>query len=716
MHIRSLFLSTLACVALLPRTSHAQAATPADTTPILPAVVVSATRASGSLLATPLAVTTIGAPQLRAVRGIGLDEALTYVPGVLAQSRYGSSDVRLVIRGFGARGAGDRSNAGTSRGVRILVDGIPETEPDGRTSFDMIDLAASEGVEVVRSNASAMWGNAAGGIVNVQSVPSRAGGSGLEAGAMTGSFGLRRYTSRAVSTFGENGIAYANFTNTSFDGWRAHSSARRALVNAGVVGTLGTQTRVGVYLSGANNLFHIPGPLTQAQVDADPRQANATYAARDERRYNRVARIATTLDRAISPTSSVSAMVFVNPKVLQRSERGTYRDFTRYHLGGSVVGRTEHGGEGALRGRVTAGVDEAYQDGAILFYSLSPQGTRGATLRDNKREGANNVGAFAQDELCVGDRACLTLGARYDAVKYHYQSYITPSLNDAKSFMRVSPKIGFSYLLDPTHSVYGNIGGGIEVPAGNETDPAGTFGLDTVYAINPLLDAIRSTTYEVGAKSVVAQTGNALASFGYDVALYTTDVRNEIVPYQGGRFYFTAGRARRSGAELGVNASMRGGPFARGALTLSRNRYSTYVVDSTHYGKPGARADYSGNEIVGVPSVIANAEIGTAIPGMPSLRIKGGVEHTGRYYLDDANTTRVKPFTTMSATLEFGEWTAGSALGLGLHGFVSVENIFDTHFVGSAFLNPDRVGGVTVAYEPGMPRSLVVSLSAGRLR
>jgi phosphoglycolate phosphatase-like HAD superfamily hydrolase len=65
---------------------------------------------------------------------------------VLAQSRYGTSDVRIVIRGYGARGAGDRSNAGTSRGVRVLVDGIPETEPDGRTAFDQIDLAAAEGV------------------------------------------------------------------------------------------------------------------------------------------------------------------------------------------------------------------------------------------------------------------------------------------------------------------------------------------------------------------------------------------------------------------------------------------------------------------------------------------------------------------------------------------------------------------------------------------
>jgi outer membrane receptor protein involved in Fe transport len=101
---------------------------------------------------------------------------------------------------------------------------------------------------------------------------------------------------------------------------------------------------------------------------------------------------------------------------------------------------------------------------------------------------------------------------------------------------------------------------------------------------------------------------------------------------------------------------------------------------------------------------------------MPSLRIKGGVEHTGTYFVDDANSTRVKPYTTMSATLEFGEWSAGRGVGLGLRGFVSVENVFDTRYVGSAFLNPDRVGGVPVAYEPGMPRSVVVSLSAGRLR
>ena len=658
-------------------------------------------------------MTTIGSTELRSRSGFGLDEALRLVPGVLAQSRYGTSDVRIVIRGYGARGAGDRSNAGTSRGIRVLIDGIPETEPDGRTSFDQIDLAASEAVEVVRSNASSVWGNASGGVINLLTVPV-AGDPRIEAQPIVGNFGLERYAARGSTPLGASGTGYFHFTHTNWDGWREHSSARRALLNLGAVGSVGGRTRVGIYASGANNLFHIPGPLTQAQVDLDPRQANATYAARDERRHNRVVRLGTTVEHAVDSATSLSAMLFVSPKYLQRSERNTFRDFTRYHVGGNVTGRRQVTLSPASRMTLLVGADEAYQDGAILFYSLTPQGTRGPTLRDNKGEGANNLGVFVQNELWLRERLGVTLGARYDNVTYNYRSYITPQLSDRKAFARMAPKIGLTWLLDATRSIYANVGGGIEVPAGNETDPAGTFGQDTVYAINPLLEPIRSTTYEVGFKSIPALSRAAIR-WSYDVALYTTDVRNEVVPYQGGRFYFTAGRARRSGAELGLDASTRAGIFAQLAFTLSRNRYERYLVDSVHYGRPGAFADYGGNEVVGVPDLMLNAEAGFAIPGGRGVRLKGGVEHTGRYFVDDANAIRVPAYTTLSATLELHEpvLTAG---GWGLRGFVSVHNLTDRRYIGSAFLNPDRVNGEPVAFEPGMPRSVVMSVSAGRLR
>ena len=104
----------------------------------LPVVTITGTRQRESIYIVPLAVSVVRKNEIENTRGYSLADVLQGVPGVIAQTRYGSSDVRLVIRGFGSRGAGDRSNSGTSRGVRVLVDGIPETEPDGRTAFDLI--------------------------------------------------------------------------------------------------------------------------------------------------------------------------------------------------------------------------------------------------------------------------------------------------------------------------------------------------------------------------------------------------------------------------------------------------------------------------------------------------------------------------------------------------------------------------------------------------
>ncbi len=691
---------------LLAPPALAQNAGTRDSAVALRGVTVTATRAPSLILTTPLAITSIPALELRSLRGFGLDEALTMVPGVVAQSRYGTSDVRLVIRGFGARGAGDRSNAGTSRGVRVLVDGFPETEPDGRTAFDQIDLAAAEGVEVIRSNASAVWGNAAGGVINVRTVPTGSAPA-FDFQPMFGGYGLARYSTRLSAPTG-SGMAYVNFTNTSFDGWRDHSGARRSLVNAGVVGMMGARTRLGVYASGANNLFRIPGPLTMAELTADPRQANATYASRDERRYNRIARLGATVEHQVDSATSLSGMVFVSPKYLQRSERGTYRDFTRYHVGGNVVGRHSFVLPSGRELRVTAGADEAFQDGAILFYSLV-DGQRGPDLRDNKGEGANNLGAFAQGEFPLGDRVTLSAGARFDNVTYYAHSYIDPSLNDSRAFTHVTPKLGLSWRTSATSNAYANVGGGIEVPAGNETDVGP--GMPPV-GINPLLDPIRSTSYEVGYKTVGLQAASFWISS--DLALYDIEVSNEIIPYNGGRFYLTAARGRRSGAELGLTAQGPRGVFANAAFTWSRNRYLDYVVDSTYLGSPGATADFSGHKVMGVPDLMANVEVGTQFSGAYAPRVKLGLEHASGYFADDANLVRVAGHSILNFTLEWRRPLL-SAGGVGIRGFVSVQNLADTRYIGSAFLNPDLVNGQPAAYEPGMPRTVIVSFTAERL-
>jgi iron complex outermembrane receptor protein len=409
---------------------------------------------------------------------------------------------------------------------------------------------------------------------------------------------------------------------------------------------------------------------------------------------------------------ALAASAFVTPKFLQRSERGTFRDFTRYHVGGNVTYRKAGSLGGERRGIFQAGVDEAYQDGAILFYSLTPEGTRGPDLADNKREGANNLGFFAQTEIELDPEWAVTLGGRYDRVTYYSESFITPALDADKLFDRLTPKAGINFRLTPTHSIYANVGGGIEVPAGNETDPASTFGQDSVTSINPLLDAITSTTYEVGTKQVVLPASGWLSDLTYDLALYHTRVRNDIVPYRGGRFYFTAGKTHRTGAELGLTARTGSGISLSTALTWSNNEYGEYVVDSVHYQVPGATADYSGNRMVGVPDWIYNVTLGYEPAALRGLRLAATIQGSGKYFADDANAVNVPGYTLVNATVALDNPIQVGG-GLGVRGFVSVNNLFDRRYIGSAFLNPDVVGGVPVAFEPGLPRAAIVGLTLG---
>lgn len=682
---------------------------PAADTVVLPPITVTATRQTTSVFAVPLAVTQVKKDDRFGTTGYGLDESLALVPGVVAQSRYGNQDVRIAIRGYGARGAGDRSNAGTTRGIRVLLDGFPETEPDGRTSFDGIDLAAAHSLEVVRSNASAVWGNAAGGVVSISTLP-EAGDPRLTLEPMAGSFGLRRYTARGGLALGAAGILGVSFVRSDAAGWRAHSASQRSLLNVSLLAPVAERTSIGVYAVGSDNTFRIPGPLTAAQVAADPRQANATYLARDERRQNRVARLGLSLDHQATDRVGLGAMLYLNPKSLQRSERGTFRDFTRYHAGGNGTVRVATPLGSNVRGTLLVGADYAFQDGAILFYSLTPQGTRGDTLRDNKGEASLAAGVFVSQELVV-ERWAISAGARYDGITYDYRNYITPSLNARRSFTGLTPKVGVTFRLTPQHSVYASVGGGIEVPAGNETDPASTFGQDTVTAINPLLSPIRSTTYEVGTKRAwTLRESSVVRDVSYDVALYHTAVRDEIVPYRGGRFYFTAGRVRRRGAELGARVAARAGVALQAALTWTDHRYTRYLVDSVHYGSPGRFADYSGNRVVGVPAFTGTLALDVAPAALKPLRVRFGVERTSSFFADDANQVRVPAFHTANLTIGTDRPVALGS-GVGVNAFVTVNNLFDRGYSASSFLNPDVVAGEPVAFEPGLPRTVVVGVS-----
>jgi iron complex outermembrane recepter protein len=671
----------------------------------LPKVTVTATRSTTPLLLSPLGVSSVGIDRLRSTAGVGLADALQGLPGVLAQSRSGGVDTRITIRGFGARGAGDRSNAATMRGIRVMIDGMPETEPDGRTSLDLIDLAMMTGVDVIRSNASALFGNAAGGIISLNTTPPA--GTQFDLRTMAGSFGLRRAIAQTSTGTGASRM-YAGVSRTETDGWRQNSAGERTVFSSGFVSPLGDRTRIALRLIAAKNEFGIPGPLNAADALAKPRSANATYNTRRERRDNQVVRFGATLDRAVGENGVLSVMSYVTPKKLARSERNTFREFNRVHGGGSVSLR-----ETIAAHAVTVGADVQHQDGPAKFWSLTAAGEKGTTLQQNKNESATTGGVFVQDEWTVSPRVSLNLGARFDGLRYSLTDRVTPKLSGSRSFSQLSPKLGVVFRTAGTNVLYGNLAAGVEVPANNETDPAGTFGTDTITGINPLLKPIRSLTYEVGTRQVITATSPGIKSLRYDIAIFDTEVQNELVPYRGGRFYFSAGRARRQGVELGGELELEQGFALKGTSTLLRTKYLDYKVDSVHYGKPGAIANYSGNALVGVPRAMGSAGVRWDAY-QTAFRFETEMQYTGPYMLNDANTVELPSATVFNATVSLRRPVRAFAK-LGVTGFVRVENVLDRRYMTSGFLNPDVVAGQFVAYEPGFPRSVVVSLGFVRL-
>ncbi len=680
---------------------------------VLPPLTVTATRDAEPWLEVPLALNVITLNGVLPGKGTGLDEILSGTPGVLAQSRYGGQDIRLSIRGFGARGAGAKSNAGTIRGIRVLLDGFPETEPDGRTSLDLLDISGAGRVEVVRSNASSVWGNASGGVVSVFS------NTAFESPYATvqssfGSFGFHKEMVQAGAML-DAGRFFLSLGNTTADGWRVHSGSSQTLLNTGLVSALGERTSLGLYLSGTTNLYRIPGPLTLAQYDSLPQQSDSTFIQRDERRYNRIGRIGVTLAHDINTANALSAQAFISTKYLERSERGTFRDFNRYHVGGNIVFRNTFSFAGKLKNTLLAGVDEAYQDGAIQFYNLTSTGDRGTTMKDNKREGANSFGAFLQDDIFLSRELNMMLGARYDNITYYYDSYIEPNLDDRKSFEHVTPKVGITYHFSPTQSVYANLGGGVEVPAGNEVDPSPSIAdgsLDTVRALNPLLEPITSTTIEAGVKQIMSIGGeDRIVTLTYDVALYWIEVRNDIIPYDDGGFYFTAGKTRRMGLEAGASIQFANGLSLEPSLTLSKNTYVDYTIDSAHYDNPGKFLDLKDNKMAGIPDVYYTVGLRYAPAFLGGSYVKLSVQGVGSYFADDRNLYDV-PATTVLNAVVGTEHVRIPGTGLSVRGFLGVNNLTDRTYPASVWINPQlNSQGKPVYLEPGLPRNIVGSVS-----
>lgn len=646
----------------------------------LPPVVVTVLRTPIEVGRAPLAISVNDATRIRRGQpGVGLDEALRGIPGVQVDSRMNwAVGDRIAVRGFGAR-----AQFGV-RGVRVLVDGIPATLPDGQTALSHVDLATVRRVEVIRGPASALYGNTAGGVIQLETAQPPAAALGQEVGLLAGSGGLLRLHSATGGRSGGTGYLL-NLSRLRVDGHREFSAARNTFVS-GRLGHERERDRVRLHFSGVDLEAENPGSLTARLVGEDRRQAFANNLRQRTGKTAREGQLGATWERRLAG-GGLEATAYAISRSVVNPIPNAIIDLGRRAMGARAVAR---GGEGGrVRFALGAEVDRQRDDRRNRANVLGEAGE----LTLDQLEHVTNVAAFGQLTAAPLPPLTVLAGLRYDAFDFSVAdrlvSVANPDDSGRRSMNALSPSLGATLEVRPWVSLYGNVATSFETPTTTElaNRPGGAGGF------NPDLQPQRAISYEAGLR------GRRAAWVAYQLAAYHARVRDALIPFEvaeapGRQFFRNAGTAIHRGVEAAATLAIRPGVRVDAAYTYTDARFGEHVTGG---------GDLAGNRVPGV----APHRLDLAV----ALEPGGGwfLVAEGRYVdtipVDDANSA-VSPAHRL-AELRVGH----AAVPLGALRLAPVAGV--TNLLGESYN-----AGVAVNafgrrfFEPGPGRSVFVGLSA----
>ncbi len=670
-------------------------------------VVVLATRSARQALDVPASVDVIDGDLVRDARlRVNLSESLVRVPGVVVLNRQNyAQDLQISVRGFGSR-----ASFGV-RGVRLYVDGVPATFPDGQGQVSHFPLAQAERIEVLRGPFSALYGNSSGGVIAlVTRVPSTEPQYTLSGAAGSDN------TWRAGFS-GSGGTQAAAFTldanHFDADGSRPHSAARRDSVN---LRTALNETPLGRLRVSINSLAmpdaQDPLGLTRSQFDTDPEQAAPAALQFNTRKTTRQdtlggdlqseltvfglpATLTTTAwlgQRGVMQYQAIPVAAQLNP-----NHPGGVIDFDRRFGGADARIATQTGGLTTTVGLSFERMDEdrrGYENfrGPPTTPTLGVQGA----LRRDENNRVDSIDPYAQFEWRFASQWIAHAGVRASQVSFSSQDrYIRGTNGDDSGSTRysaVNPTAGLVFRPSDGWSLYASYGRGFETPTLNELAyrPDGSAGLNTA------LQPARSDNVEVGAKFALAsgwQGGLALFSVRTDDDIV---VRTNV----GGRSSFAnVAQTRRDGAEASVQwQPLPALSLYASAVWLDARFDSAFLTCGPAPCTTPTLPVPSGNALPGVPEFTAFAELRYR-PGWADLTAEWRGQ--SRLWVDDRNT---------DAAAGYGLLGLSVARTLGWANkprvFARVDNVLNRRYAGSVIVNE----GNGRFFEPAPGRTWLVGL------
>jgi len=665
-------------------------------------LTVTVTRTVESLARVPAAAAVVDGRQVRGAQAtLGLDEALNGVPGVYIANRYNYSlDQRLSIRGFGSR-----APFGT-RGVKILLDGIPQTTPDGQSQFTNLELSTIGRIEVLRGSASSLYGNAAGGAIVLTSVPPPARGALGSARIETGSFGLLKW--QAQGGFGAGRWAGgASVARTTWDGFRQHSDADVRQVNTSLRFQAAERTSLTLRLNaGHAPRARNPGALTPAEYAASPDSAAAANILRGSDKDSRQVQGGLTfrhLDHGGNETE-ITAFAYardVDNATATPTQPATPNGGTFVRVNRDVAGlRMSHARRfrpSLTSPRLVTGLDAQWM-GDDRRNWRSEGGRRTETLLVDQREEVEQVGPFAQVVWTANDRLSLSGGVRYDWFRFTATDRFLADGEDnsgRRTMSAWSGSAGISWVVGDLLIPYLHLSTSFETPTTTELAirPGDEGGFSTDLAPQ------RAVNLEAGARG---ESGR----FDWSLAVFRVGIRNAIVQWReiGGRSYFqNAGGITNWGAELGAAWSPSTQVELRGAWTWSRYRFDDYRVEQ------GADVTvFDGKVLPGLPAHWARVTLSLRPAASLDLDLEQSL--SGSVWTDDQNTATSRvPSWGAGVTNLRAAWRA-PLTAWGLTPFGGISNLFDRRYVSSVVIN----GAFGRVLEPAPGRNFHVGVEVRR--
>ena len=649
---------------------------------VLPTLHVEATRTDTTYLQTPASVFRIDAPQVHTSSQVNLTEVVKGIPSLQLRNRENyAQDLQLSMRGFGAR-----STFGV-RGIRLYVDGIPATMPDGQGQTSNIDLSSLDHVEVLTGPFSSLYGNSSGGTI-LTSTKEGQGKDSIELSYSGGSHDKSR--AGLVLQGGAKGANEPSYVISSSyfdtDGYREHSGAEKVLNNAKLSWNLDDGSKINWVTNYVKIHADDPQGLTRDQWNANPKQQVPFLKQFNVRKDIEQTQTGVTWSKPINDKNELYAMAYLgNRQVTQyQSIPKSTQDASINHAGGVIdFERDYYGADFRWTGKqllanttVSVGValdamdeDRKGFENYNLVNGQPSYGVKGNLRRDEDNT-LWNIDPYLQASWQFLPTWRLDTGVRYSNV--HYKSkdnYLSNGDDSGKTdYNKVLPSAALSWQILPELMAYVSYAKGFETPTFTEM----AYRPDGESGFNFDLTASTSDTYETGLKSQ-----NQFGDF--TLAVFQTKTKDDIVSAgnSNGRSTFrNADKTLREGVEFAWNKKL--------WRDLTATASYTYL-DATFDGDIPALGSIaqipSGNAIPG----IAKNQAYASLAWQPSHGLYGGVDvqYMDKIYVNDTNSDAAPSYSVTSANVGYawvmGDWKVNS--------FARVDNLFDKNYAGSVIVN-----------------------------